>query len=62
MASRALRVLAFAEKPLNGKFDAHSNEEIKNEYTFLGFAGMSDPLREGVAEAIREVQPPESAS
>ncbi len=56
MASRALRVLAFAEKSLNDIFDANSNEETKNDYTFLGFAGMSDPLREGVAEAIREVQ------
>ena len=56
MASRALRVLAFAEKPLNGKFDAKSNEETKSDYTFLGFAGMIDPVREGVEDAIRKVQ------
>ena len=56
MASRALRVLAFAEKPLDGEFDPNSNEVTKNNYTFLGFAGMSDPLRKGVADAIREVQ------
>ena len=62
MASRALRVLAFAEKPLDGDFDFNSNDEAKkndetsNGYTFLGFAGMIDPLREGVVEAVREAQ------
>ena len=62
MANRALRVLAFAEKPLDGKFDFNSNgktessDETKNGYIFLGFAGMSDPLREGVGEAVRAAQ------
>jgi P-type Ca2+ transporter type 2C len=56
MANRALRVLAFAEKPLNGIFDANSNEETENDYIFLGFAGMIDPVRAGVADAIRLVQ------
>ena len=62
MASRSLRVLAFAEKPLDGDFDSNSNDEAKkngetsNGYTFLGFAGMIDPLREGVVEAVREAQ------
>ncbi len=56
MADRALRVLAFAEKPLNEKFDENSKDEIQTGYTFLGFAGMSDPPREGVAEAIRIAQ------
>ena len=62
MANRALRVLAFAEKPLSGKFDfnshnaAESSEETRNGYIFLGFAGMSDPLREGVVEAVRAAQ------
>ncbi len=56
MAGRALRVLAFAEKPLNGNFEESSNEETKNDYTFLGFTGMIDPVREGVADSIRLVQ------
>ncbi len=56
MASRALRVLAFAEKPLKGDFDFNSNDETKNGYIFLGFTGMIDPLREGVVEAVREAQ------
>ncbi len=62
MASRALRVLAFAEKPLNGEINFSSRDEtkskdgIKDGYTFLGFSGMSDPLREGVVEAVRNAQ------
>ncbi|MDI1240558.1 MAG: calcium-translocating P-type ATPase, PMCA-type [bacterium] len=62
MASRELRVLAFAEKPLNGEVDFSSNDELKIDevtskgYTFLGFAGMIDPLREGVVEAVRKAQ------
>ena len=62
MASRSLRVLAFAEKPLDGDFnfnsydEAKKNDETSNGYTFLGFAGMIDPLREGVVEAVREAQ------
>ncbi len=62
MASRALRVLAFAEKPLNGDFDFNSNDEVRandetrDGYIFLGFTGMIDPLREGVIEAVRAAQ------
>jgi len=62
MASRALRVLAFAEKPLKGNVDfssgdvAESRDQIKDGYTFLGFSGMIDPLREGVVEAVRNAQ------
>lgn len=50
MASRALRVLAFAEKPV----DEENPNEIESGFVFLGFAGMSDPPRPGVAQAIRE--------
>ncbi len=56
MASRALRVLAFAEKPLIEAFASSLHEEITNGYTFLGFSGMSDPLREGVADAVQQAQ------
>lgn len=52
MADEALRVLAFADKNIT---DAE-NLEIENGYTFLGFVGMSDPPRDGVAEAVREAQ------
>jgi len=56
MATRALRILAFAEKPLIEAFDPSSNEENTRGYTFLGFSGMSDPLREGVADAVQQAQ------
>ncbi len=52
MADEALRVLAFADKNIT---DAE-NPEIDNDYTFLGFVGMSDPPRDGVSEAVREAQ------
>lgn len=54
MASRALRVLAFADKPLNGNVDF--KDVITDGYTFLGFSGMIDPIREGVVEAVRNAQ------
>ncbi|MBS1806917.1 MAG: cation-transporting P-type ATPase [Acidobacteria bacterium] len=49
MAERALRVLALAEKQLE-------DENSESAYTFLGFVGMIDPPRAGVAEAIRQAQ------
>lgn len=48
MASRGLRVLAFAERRLASRFD-----DLHSGYTFLGLAGMNDPPRDGVAEAIQ---------
>jgi Ca2+-transporting ATPase len=52
MADRALRVLGLAEKQLDraGEID---EQELANGYTFIGFVGMIDPPRAGVAEAIR---------
>jgi len=52
MADEALRVLAFADK----NFADAEDLPIENGYTFLGFVGMSDPPREGVAEAVRRAQ------
>ncbi len=51
MANEALRVLAFAEKRKVADF-----AEIEGGFTFLGFTGMSDPPRTGIAEAIREAK------
>ncbi len=48
MAISGLRVLAFAEKNLDG-----GDDDVEAGYTFLGFAGMTDPPRSGVIEAIR---------
>ncbi|MFN7927605.1 MAG: HAD-IC family P-type ATPase [Blastocatellia bacterium] len=49
MATRALRVLALAEKEFR-------DDDLESGYTFLGFVGMIDPPRAGVAEAIGQAQ------
>lgn len=54
MADRSLRVLALAEKRLEDETDCLSEDELERGYTFLGFVGMVDPPRAGVAEAIRQ--------
>ncbi len=46
-ASRGLRVLAFAHKRAPTAAD-----DTEHGFTFLGFVGMSDPPRPGVAEAV----------
>lgn len=51
MASSGLRVLAFADRSLET-----AEEDIEGGYTFLGFAGMTDPPRQGVESAIRTAQ------
>jgi Ca2+-transporting ATPase len=60
MASRALRVLALAEKRL-GDIEitidiSESNAEIETGYTFLGFVGMMDPPRPEVPDALRRAR------
>lgn len=57
MASRALRVLALAEKTvaLNGSA-LPAESELEGAFTFLGFVGMSDPPRAEVKEAIRQAR------
>jgi Ca2+-transporting ATPase len=56
MADRALRVLAFADKESADERDFPAGKELDNDYTFLGFVGMSDPPRKGVSEAVKEAQ------
>lgn len=56
MADRALRVLAFAEKQLEPEGDFQSAGTLEAGYTFAGFAGMSDPPRNGAAEAVKKAQ------
>jgi len=53
MAGRALRVLALAVKHFDEEPDGASEEVLESGYVFLGFVGMIDPPRPGVAEAIR---------
>ncbi|NNE97898.1 MAG: HAD-IC family P-type ATPase [Pyrinomonadaceae bacterium] len=54
MAGRALRVLGFADKSI--KSTSGMEDQIQNEFTFLGFVGMSDPPRMGAAEAVMNAQ------
>ena len=56
MASRALRVLALAEKRLSSRVESLSDAEIEQGFTFLGFVGMADPPRPGVAQAIAQAR------
>ncbi|MDD2233409.1 MAG: calcium-translocating P-type ATPase, SERCA-type [Desulfitobacteriaceae bacterium] len=51
MAGQALRVLALAEKPLS-EFDK-PDEQIEQDLTFVGLAGMIDPPKASAAEAIQ---------
>ena len=53
MANVALRVLALAIKNFD---EAPSDEALESGYTFLGFVGMIDPPRPGVADAIRRAK------
>lgn len=51
MASKALRVLAFAEKHIK-----QSSPEVESSMIFLGLQGMMDPPKQGVKEAINVCQ------
>ena len=52
MGEKALRVLAYAYKSVNGDIYNISSEEIENDLTFIGLTGMIDPPRPEVKDAI----------
>lgn len=52
MAKHALRVLGFAYKPLIGYKPGMAALQLENELIFVGMAGMIDPPRAEVKEAI----------
>ncbi len=52
MAKRGLRVLAVAERELGNELPENA-EEGEKDLVFLGFAGIIDPPREEVKEALR---------
>ena len=56
MAGRALRVLALAVKRSNQNSHKSAEHFIEPDFTFLGFVGMIDPPRPGVAEAIKSAR------
>ena len=55
MAERALRVLAFAYRPLNGsKINGEVKaEQVERNLIFLGLVGMIDPPRPEAVEAVK---------
>ncbi|MBX4882360.1 HAD-IC family P-type ATPase [Rhizobium bangladeshense] len=54
MAARGLRVLAFAEGEIRSDADATFGHHHLIDLVFLGIAGMQDPIRQEVPQAIRE--------
>ncbi len=50
----ALRVLAIAYRPLESDGRDYVIEEIEKDVIFLGLAGMIDPPKEGVREAVMD--------
>lgn len=56
MASKGLRVLAFARKKVTNNTHEIEISDVNNGLVFLGFQAMLDPPRPEVIEAIRECQ------
>ena len=52
-AKNALRVLGIAYKPIN---ETYTEEEIEKDYIYLGLAGIIDPARDEVKDAIEEAR------
>jgi Ca2+-transporting ATPase len=52
-ARSALRVLGIAYKPLSKEY---SKEDIEKDFTYLGLAGIIDPARDEVKDAIEEAR------
>jgi Ca2+-transporting ATPase len=53
LAESALRVLAFAYKPLESELPDWEPEKVERELIFAGLVGMMDPPREEVGDAIK---------
>ncbi len=53
-SKRALRVLAVAYRPLEPDGKDYVIDEVEKDVIFLGLAGMIDPPREGVGDAIKK--------
>ena len=53
LAENALRVLAFAYRPLEGEIPDWEPEKVERNLIFVGLIGMIDPPRDEVREAMR---------
>lgn len=53
LASRALRVLAFAFKKVEESLGEYTSDNTEKDLVFVGLAGMMDPPREEVFESIK---------
>ncbi len=53
LASRGLRVLAFAKMKLPPGQSTLTHEDVKDRFTFLGFQAMIDPARPAAVEAVK---------
>ena len=56
MASKGLRVLAFAKKKIVDENHKIEISDVENDLVFLCFQAMLDPPRPEVIDAIRECQ------
>ena len=61
MADEALRVLALASRTYTEVPSDCSPAALEHDLTFLGLAGMIDPIRPEVKDAIAECTTPVSA-
>ena len=56
MVHQGLRVLAFACKKLPIDYDDYDREKLEEDLVFVGLAGLEDPPRPEVPEALRKCQ------
>lgn len=56
MAAKGFRTLGFAYRIFNKQPSSVSPQEIETSLTFIGFAGMIDPPREEVKQAVKEAK------
>lgn len=56
LAHQALRVLAYAYKPVNKVAEQATSEAYENDLIFVGLTGMIDPERPEVQDAVKEAK------